>query len=160
MSTPITFTRTAKRTIQRRRSYVSIQGLNSSVIDDILHTVSEAKTLTRTRITGSIVYNGTADNASMVFAVHIMRNGKQVMDTLSTVESLDDVEPLEVVLRDGTAGGYHTAVGVQIPQRVEIDTKSQRKLKAGDLLQLACVANGATSQFDVRLNVTNWYKLA
>ncbi len=125
-----------------------------------MHTVTEAETLTRSRITGTIIYNGSADNVSMALALHILRNGNQVMDVLSTAEVLDQVEPLEVVLRDIYAGGYHTAVGVQIPIRVEIDTKSQRKMKAGDLLVLAVVANGATSQFDVRLEITNWFKLA
>ncbi len=159
MSTP-QFVRTAKRTIQRRRSRISIQGVTNAVIDDILATITEAKTLTRTRITGEVIYNGAADNASLALAVHILRNGNQVMDTLSVAESLDNAEPLEVILRDAFAGGYHTAAGVQIPSRVEIDTKAQRKLKPGDLIHHSVIANGATSQFDVRLEVTQWFKLA
>lgn len=152
--------RAPKRLIQRRRSLVVINGLVNVINANILHTVTEKKTLTRTRITGSVVYSGAAASPYAVMAAHIKRNGKQVIDTISVAETLDQVEPLASILRDVIRGGQRTEVGANIPTEINIDTKAQRKLDPGDIIELGMLSSSATGEFDIALEITQWFKLA
>ncbi len=132
MSINLPTTRAPKRAMQRRFSLIRLIALVSSAINNTVHTVAERKTLTRTRITGIVLYTGTANDITMTFALSIWRNGKQVIDTITATETLDNAEPLELIVREVYGGDDKDVSGVAIPIKVEIDTKAQRKLFPGD----------------------------
>ncbi len=155
-----TTTRAPKRMMQRRWSLVNAPAVANVEVNNTLHSVTEKKTLTRIRITGSISPTGTNAIPKLHLAIHIERNGKRVIDNPATSENLDETEPLSLILRDVFGSNRFSDIGTMIGHRVEIDTKIQRKLDPGDLLVASMISSGSTAVFDAFLSVTNWFKLA
>jgi len=151
-------TRAPKRVIQRRFTKLVETGINNVEGLDTIHTTGDPETLTRLRITGFVVPDGVGTIPKLHFAVSIWRNGNRVIDPLTSSAVADVVEPLELLVRDSWGGVLNTDVGVMNGIRVEIDTKIQRKLKAGDLIKTHMITNGSTSTFDAVLDITQWYK--
>ncbi len=161
MSITTSAPRAPKRVMQRRYSFVRTQGFVNVIVNNTVHTVSEKKTLTRTRITGTMLYTGTANDVYAELVLSIWRNGKETIDTPVATPDLDNTEPTALILRDAYAGDDKDASGVAIPIRIDIDTKTQRKLDPGDLLQLSFVGSGgAGAEWNVAVICTQWFKLA
>ncbi len=149
-----------KRVVQRRRNLINETALANVQINKTLRTVTEKQTLTRVRITGSVVPDGTGAAPKLAMALSIWRNGKEVIPTMTTSERLDDIEPLALILRDAWASNLNTDVGVMLGHRVEIDTKVQRKLDPGDLLVMSFISSGSTNTYEAQLEIGFWFKLA
>ncbi len=152
--------RAPKRLIQRINSIVKADTVVNVEVNNALHTVLERSTLTRLRMTGNASAGGTGGDQKLAMMVSIFRNGVRVVDAISTAESLDDLEPLELLVRDVYAGHLSSNIGLINGHRIEIDTKIQRKLFPGDQIMLSLISNGSTSDFDFFVSCTMWTKLA
>lgn len=152
--------RTPKRQVQRRVSRIVANNQANTIGLNTVRTVTEKQTLIRTKITGEIVYSGVATASRMALMLDIWRNGNQVADAINTSEILDMAETLEVIVRDNFIAELSTDVGIKVPSRVDIDTKTQRKLNPADIIVLTLVTSSSTGQFDIYLTITQWFKLA
>ncbi len=152
-------TRAPKRVIQRRDSRIVANTITTSPVNNTVHTSAEAETLIRTMVRGEIVYSGTTSSARCAFQMDVKPNNKPVVDTIDTAETLDAVVPLQQIFRDAFIAELSSDIGIKVPSRIEIDVKSQRKLKAGDTINFGMVSSSDTGQFDAYLVITQWFKL-
>lgn len=106
------------------------------------------------------MFDGTSASPKLVMEFSIWRAGKQITIPLTTGAQTGLVEPLELILRDAWLASLKTDVGIVKGERVDIDTKIQRKLKEGDLLKISFISNGSTATWDTQLEITYWLKQA
>ena len=133
-----------KRRIERIRSRIN-DLIITSVSDLTLHSAEDAKTLVRTIIDLKIVLQSAAV-ATFVWDLIIQLAPAGVQIVAPNVgQSLDASLPINVIWEDAGVDNVETVVGEYNILHIQVDLKSQRKMKEGDLITLSHIANTANA---------------
>ncbi len=149
--------RAPKRAIERRRSNV-VTTVTETVNANNIHTVVDKETLVRTLIKGSIIYTGAATLVRMNMLLEVKPNGVAVADSATINETLDQEENKNALLREYWQGEVASDIGRFMGQKVHIDTKAMRKLEPGDVIGINFISSSSTGDFQIALEITQWFK--
>ena len=150
-----TFAPSKARPILRKRSIINI-ALTASAQVSIIHTVTDAETLVRTRV--SLYHYGTASGSTRKIGTFIIAKAPAGNSVVSAGTStlLDQSVTMEDILRIPSVCFYDTTNGLVTIDRIELDTKAMRKLKPGDEIHWISLAKATGSEIYVFID--QWFK--
>jgi len=133
-----------KRRIERIRSRIN-DIIANTANTEILHTAEDAKTLVRTIIDLKVVLSSAAVSTFVYnMIIQLQPAGVQILPP-SVAQALDVPLPINVIWEESGVDNVETVVGEYNIQHIQIDLKSQRKMKEGDTITWAHIANAAAA---------------
>ncbi len=145
-----------KRRIEKVRNVIN-DNVTNTVSELILHTAEDAKTLVR-MILDCILVRNDAGAVSGTYHLVVQRAEQGIsVITPSVTQALDGNAPIALIYENAGVANIETVVGSQDLIHVFVDNQGMRKMKEGDTIELAHVANIA-SAFSLVGTITLFFK--